>query len=103
MTLTNEQFEYLAQFEAHFAAAIDSRYYKALGIEAARQINAIHKELFGRTKDVTCGACRLEMLQAVGKVWRIDRTEREALAAREAEEEAARKAAAKKPAKKARK
>lgn len=99
MTLTNEQFEYLAQFEVHFAAAIDSRYYKALGIEAARQINAIHKELFGRTKDVTCGACRLEMLQAVGKVWRIDRAERESRAAAEA----ALKAPAKKPAKKARK
>ena len=99
MTLTNEQFEYLAQFEAHFAAAIDSRYYKALGIEAARRINDIHKELFGRTKDVTCGACRLEMLTAVGKVWRIDRTEREARAAAEA----AVSAPAKKPAKKARK
>lgn len=84
MTLTNEQFEYLSQFEVHFAAAIDSRYYKALGIEAARKINAIHKELFGRTKDVTCGACRLEMLQAVGKVWRIDKAEREARAAAEA-------------------
>lgn len=99
MTLTQEQFECLAQYEAHFAAAIDSRYYKALGIEAARQINAIHKDLFGRTKDITCGACRLEMLQAVGKVWRIDRAEREARASAEA----AVNAPAKKPAKKARK
>lgn len=99
MTLTNEQFEYLAQFEVHFAAAIDSRNYKALGIEAARRINDIHRELFGRTKDVTCGACRLEMLQAVGKEWRADKAEREARAAAEA----AVSAPAKKQTKKAKK
>ena len=99
MQLTEEQFEYLAQFEDIFSRAIDNKYYRAIGVEPARQINAIHRDLFGRTKDITCGACRLEMLQAVGKVWRIDKAEREARAAAEA----ALKAPAKKTTKKAKK
>lgn len=65
--MTQEQFEYLAQFEIRFNTATKSNYARGLHKTDVEKIRDIYSEIIGQTYNMNtnCSACILKLLQKI--------------------------------------
>lgn len=77
MIFTNEQFEYLSQFEQNFNEVLDQRVARNIGDRATAQVAEIWHSVTGTPKrKYSCAQCRFTLLHRVGSAYRQDKAER---------------------------
>lgn len=77
MIFTNEQFEYLSQFEQNFNEVLDQRVARNIGDRATAQVAEIWHSVTGTPKrKYSCAQCRFTLLHRVGTAYRQDKEER---------------------------
>lgn len=77
MIFTDEQFEYLSQFEQNFNEVLDQRVARNIGDRATAQVAEIWHTVTGTPKrKYSCAQCRFTLLHRVGSVYRQDKAER---------------------------
>lgn len=102
LTYTDEQFNYLAQFESQFDCIIHRRYNpRPLARGAYEAIRDIYREATGSHigGSASCSQCVARVLRAAGGKWYEDKELREEMAAQRAAEKAQKAAKTRKVAK----
>lgn len=90
MKLTDEEYEYLKEYEPRFHQAVRADYVSAPNPSAIREMHRIWCRIIGRKEILreSCYHCVLTLVKEVGKVFFDDKREKERIAADKAKAEA---------------
>ena len=90
MKLTDEEYEYLKEYEPRFHQAVRADYVSAPNPSAIREMHRIWCRIIGRKEILreSCYHCVLTLVKEVGKVFFDDKREKERIAAEKAKAEA---------------
>lgn len=64
-----EDYKKVSKYEKDFTRAIESRYCTGLSQEELQVIHTIYRETLNRQANLTCGACILQMMTSVGRLY----------------------------------
>lgn len=64
-----DDFDKVSKYEKDFQRAIDSRYCTGLTQEELDTCKVIYKETLNRQANLSCGACILQMMTSVGRLY----------------------------------
>lgn len=65
----NDDYELVKSYEKDFERAIESRYCTGLLKEELQVISKVYKETLSRQANLSCGACVLQMMTSVGRLY----------------------------------
>lgn len=90
MKLTDEEYEYLKEYEPRFHQAVRADYVSAPNPSAIREMHRIWCRIIGRKEILreSCYHCVLTLVKEVGKVFFDDKREKKRIAADKAKAEA---------------
>ena len=90
MRLTDEEYEYLKEYEYRFTQAVRADYVSVPNPSAIKEMHRIWCRIIGRQERLreSCYHCVLTLVKEVGKVFFDDKREKERIAAQKAQEEA---------------
>lgn len=83
MKLTQEQFQALSQYERNFTTAIKAKWSAYPGENGVRLMHEILCKVTGTSRhlSMSCGACILQLVTEVGRIYFADKAEAEKAAA----------------------
>ena len=83
MTMTDEQFAALAQYEDRFTTAINAKWCRYPGLAALQTMVSVYNSVTGQTLRLNsgCSRCVLHVVQDAGRVYFAEKARREALQA----------------------
>lgn len=83
MTMTDEQFQALAQYEDRFRTAIDGGWCRYPGLAALQTMASVYTSVTGQGIRINsgCSRCVLHVVQDAGRVYFAEKARREALQA----------------------
>ena len=86
MTMTDEQFAALAQYEDRFRTAIDGGWCRYPGLAALQTMASVLGDVTGRAVRINsgCSRCVLHVVQDAGRVYFAEKARREAVQATKA-------------------
>lgn len=86
MTMTDEQFQALAQYEDRFRTAIDGGWCRYPGLAALQTMASVLGDVTGRTVRINsgCSRCVLHTVQDTGRAYFAEKARREAVQATDA-------------------
>ena len=86
MTMTDEQFQALAQYEDRFRTAIDAKWCRYPGLAALQTMVSVYNSVTGQGIRINsgCSRCVLHVVQDAGRVYFAEKARREALQATKA-------------------
>ena len=101
MTMTDEQFAALAQYEDRFRTAIDGGWCRYPGLAALQTMASVLGDVTGRAVRINsgCSRCVLHVVQDAGRVYFAEKARREAVQATKAVKASETPAKKKRPAK----
>lgn len=101
MTMTDEQFAALAQYEDRFKTAINAKWCRYPGLAALQTMVSVYNSVTGKTLRLNsgCSRCVLHVVQDTGRVYFAEKARREAVQAANAEKVSETPAKKKRPAK----
>ena len=101
MTMTDEQFQALAQYEDRFKTAIDGGWCRYPGLAALQTMASVYTSVTGQGVRINsgCSRCVLHVVQDAGRVYFAEKARREAVQAANAEKVSETPAKKKRPAK----
>lgn len=65
----SDDYELVKSYEKDFERAIESRYCTGLLKEELQVISKVYKETLSRQANLSCGACVLQMMTSVGRLY----------------------------------
>ena len=83
MTMTDEQFAALAQYEDRFTTAINAKWCRYPGLAALQTMASVLGDVTGRAVRINsgCSRCVLHVVQDAGRVYFAEKARREAVQA----------------------
>ena len=83
MTMTDEQFTALAQYEDRFTTAINAKWCRYPGLAALQTMASVLGDVTGRAVRINsgCSRCVLHVVQDAGRVYFAEKARREAVQA----------------------
>ena len=83
MTMTDEQFTALAQYEDRFTTAINAKWCRYPGLAALQTMVSVYNSVTGQTLRLNsgCSRCVLHVVQDAGRVYFAEKARREAVQA----------------------
>ena len=83
MTMTDEQFQALAQYEDRFTTAINAKWCRYPGLAALQTMASVLGDVTGRAVRINsgCSRCVLHVVQDAGRVYFAEKARREAVQA----------------------
>lgn len=86
MTMTDEQFQALAQYEDRFTTAINAKWCRYPGLAALQTMISVYNAVTGKTLRLNsgCSRCVLHVVQDTGRLYFAEKARREAVQATEA-------------------
>ena len=83
MTMTDEQFAALAQYEDRFTTAINAKWCRYPGLAALQTMVSVYNSVTGQTLRLNsgCSRCVLHVVQDAGRVYFAEKARREAVQA----------------------
>lgn len=75
--MTNDDFNYLAKFELHFARAIESGYCRYIATTELKRIADIYQSITSARVNIVCPKCKLALLRDVGRLYYAEKQRRE--------------------------
>ena len=80
MTMTDEQFQALAQYEDRFRTAIDAKWCRYPGLAALQTMVSVYNSVTGQGIRINsgCSRCVLHVVQDAGRVYFAEKARREA-------------------------
>ena len=83
MTMTDEQFAALSQYEDRFKTAIDAKWCRYPGLAALQTMASVLGDVTGRAVRINsgCSRCVLHVVQDAGRVYFAEKARREAVQA----------------------
>ena len=85
MTMTDEQFQALAQYEDRFTTAINAKWCRYPGLAALQTMVSVYNSVTGQTLRLNsgCSRCVLHVVQDTGRLYFAEKARREAVQAAE--------------------
>ena len=85
MTMTDEQFQALAQYEDRFTTAINAKWCRYPGLAALQTMVSVYNSVTGQTLRLNsgCSRCVLHVVQDTGRLYFAEKARREAVQATE--------------------
>ena len=101
MTMTDEQFAALAQYEDRFTTAINAKWCRYPGLAALQTMVSVYNSVTGKTLRLNsgCSRCVLHVVQDTGRLYFAEKARREAVQATETARASETPAKKKRPAK----
>ena len=101
MTMTDEQFQALAQYEDRFTTAINAKWCRYPGLAALQTMVSVYNSVTGQTLRLNsgCSRCVLHVVQDTGRLYFAEKARREAVQATETARASETPAKKKRPAK----
>ena len=86
MTMTDEQFQALAQYEDRFTTATKANWCRYPGLAALQTMVSVYNSVTGKTLRLNsgCSRCVLHVVQDTGRLYFAEKARREAVQATEA-------------------
>lgn len=75
--MTQDDYNYLAKFEIHFARAIESGYCRYIATADMKRIAEIYQALTSTHVNIVCPKCKLALLRDIGRLYYAERARRE--------------------------
>lgn len=78
--MTDLDFDFLAQYEAHYKRAIESSYCRYIPLPDLKRMADIYRSIYASVRfNMACAKCKLQLLKDVGELYYTEKERREQL------------------------